>query len=469
MDVRSMPSLVRAVPGAVGRRHGTRRDILASAAGATLLAACEAPGMPAPAASGQSGAASAGTSGIEIRIQTVTQPDMGGWIVEAIKQDVDARNAKKPNVSVKVETFGAWTNTYLPEMEKTWASGTPGDLVWYPPRHRSHLAWGARRNLVRDLTSDLRALKYDLAQFYKASIDQNSDAGKVFFLPYVSEPVCPVIAINKGAIQSAGLPVPTDDWTFDDLAEWGQKAAGRGLYGYYRADSGADAFTSSPFLRQWGVEPVDATGRKATFADTRDAFVQALTFRSNLVGPWKVSPPASPPPDYVNLFGQQQKLLAMDGWPVRVGWLPKQFKGLDIDFVLTPTVRKGDRRRTLLNEHVFGVTRGSKHPEEALGVLTWLAGKEMAVQGVVQGFKGPNARPDAWSDARVVDRSPTYKKLRTLMESIEPDYLVGNFRGEEFDTATNWAPVERFEMTPAAMADRVQRQAQDVLDRQPAA
>jgi ABC-type glycerol-3-phosphate transport system substrate-binding protein len=443
---------------------------MAVAGGAAVLAACEAPGTPAsPSASGQTSAKPAGTSGTEIRIQTVTQPDMGGWIEEALKQDIDGRKAKQPNVNVKVETFGAWTDKYLPEMEKVWASGTPGDLVWYPPRHRSHLLWGARRNLVRDLTSDLRAQKYDLGQFFKASIDQNSDAGKVFFLPYVSEPVCPIVAINKGAIQSAGLPVPTDDWTFDDLAEWGQKAAGRSLYGYFRADSGNDAFTSSPYLRQWGVEPVDPTGRKATFAATRDAFVQALTYRANLVGTWKVSPPVSPPPDYINLFGQQQKLLAMDGWPVRIGWLPKQFKSLDIDFVLTPTVRKGDRRRSLLNEHVFGVTKGSKNPEEALSVLLWLASKEMAVQGVVQGFKGPNARIDAWSDARVLDRSPAYKKMRTVMEAIEPDYFVGNYRGEEFDAATNWGAVERGETSPAAMVDQIQKLAQEVLDRQPVA
>ncbi len=457
-------------PALFGPRHSSRRHALAIAGGGAVLAACQVPGMPAaPASTGQTGTKPAGTPGVEIRVQTVTQADMGGWITEALSQDIDARKAKQPNVTVKVETFGAWTNTYLPEMEKVWASGTPGDLVWYPPRHRSHLIWGSRRNLVRDLTGDLRALKYDLGQFSKASIDQNSDGGKLFFLPFVSEPVCPVIAINRGAAQGAGLSMPTDDWTFDDLAEWGQKAASRGLFGYFRADSGVDAFTSSPYLRQWGVEPVDPTGRKATFVDTRDAFVKALTYRVNMVTTWKASPPVSPSPDYVNLFGREQKLLAMDGWPVRIGWLPKQFKGLDIDFVLTPTVRKGDRRRSLLNEHVFGVTRASKNPEESLAVLTWLAGKEMAVQGVTQGFKGPNSRPDAWADPRILDRAPIYKRIRSLMETVEPDYLVGNFRGEEFDAATNWGAAERGEIAPAAMADQIQQRAQEVLDRQPTA
>ena len=450
---------------AISRR---RSLVIGAASVTTVLAACQVPGTPGTPSADTAGANKpAGSTAIEVRIQTVTQSDNGGWITEALNQDIDGRKAKQPNVTVKVETFGAWTNTYLPDIDKVFASGTVGDLVWYPPRHRSHLLWGSRRNLVRDLTSQLRSMKFDLAQFFKASIDQNSDGGKLYFLPFISEPVCPIIAINRTAAESAGITIPTDDWTFDDLAEWGQKAAGRGLFGYFRADSGVDAFTSAPFLRQWGVEPVDPTGKKATFADTKDAFIQALTYRANMVNKWNVSPPVKPQgPNYMELFGTQQKLLAMDGWPVRIGGLPKQFKSINIEFVLTPTVRKGDKRRTLLNEHAYALTKGSKNPDEALSVLTWMCGKEMGVQGVIQGFKGPVSRPDVWTDPRILDRAPIYKLLRPLMENVESDYFVANYRGEEFDAATNWAAAEAGDVTPAQMADTIQRQAQEVLDKQ---
>lgn len=30
---------------------------------------------------------------------------------------------------------------------------------------------------------------------------------------------------------------------------------------------------------------------------------------------------------------------------------------------------------------------------------------------------------------------PTYTKLKPIMENIEPDYLVANYRGEDFDSA----------------------------------
>ena len=89
----------------------------------------------------------------------------------------------------------------------------------------------------------------------------------------------------------------------------------------------------------------------------------------------------------------------------------------------------------MLNEHVFGVTTASKATDAAFTCLTWFCGKEMNVQALVQGQKGPIARADVWADDRVYAAIPTYAKLRPLMESIEPDYTVGNFRGEEFDAA----------------------------------
>jgi hypothetical protein len=52
------------------------------------------------------------------------------------------------------------------------------------------------------------------------------------------------------------------------------------------------------------------------------------------------------------------------------------------------------------------------------------------------------------------------------MENVESDYFVANYRGEEFDAATNWAAAEAGDVTPAQMADTIQRQAQEVLDKQ---
>jgi len=89
----------------------------------------------------------------------------------------------------------------------------------------------------------------------------------------------------------------------------------------------------------------------------------------------------------------------------------------------------------MLNQHAFGVTTASKNTGPAFDFLAWICGKEMEVEGLLQGPKGPSARVDFWADQRVYQKFPAYSKLKPIMENIESDYLVANYRGEDFDSA----------------------------------
>ena len=123
-----------------------------------------------------------------------------------------------------------------------------------------------------------------------------------------------------------------------------------------------------------------------------------------------------------------------------------------------------------MNEHVFGVTTASKNPNEAFKVISWFGSKELNVQGVIQGQKGPIARQDFWADKRVTDKFPVYNKLQPIMESIEPDFSVANFRGEEVDNAYAevFDALELGNTTPEDAATQIQQLVQAVLDKDPA-
>jgi hypothetical protein len=56
------------------------------------------------------------------------------------------------------------------------------------------------------------------------------------------------------------------------------------------------------------------------------------------------------------------------------------------------------------------------------------------------------------------------------METIEPDFVVANFRGEEFDAAFGGpaGEMEKGNLAPAAAAAEIQQAAQVVLDKEPA-
>jgi len=468
----------------MGSKFVTRRSALGQTFGvaaALLAAACSAP-SPSPAAPTSPAApakpaeapqaaapAAAGAQPVTIRAHMVQKQDVSDWIQTAMKQDIDGFKAKNPNIDLQLELVPGFTTEFIPKILAITAGGQLGDVTWYAPRHRSQIGWGVRFNVVRDLIPLAQAASYDLKQFYPGALDHNSFEGKQYFMSYISEPIVPVIAYNKTLVQKMGLTAPTDDMTFDELLAWAKKGTTSDVFGYFRGNSGDTPFSGLSYLRAWGVEPVDKAGKKATFLDTKDAFVSALKFRHGLINTDKVSPTPVTPDNTNEVFGGQ-KLLAYDVWPFFIQILPDTYQGkFEVDFVLAPTVKKGDKRRSGLNEHVFGVTTASKAPQEAFKVVSWFGSKELNVQGVIQGQKGPIARPDFWADSRVTDKYPTYKKLLPIMESIEPDFTVANFRGEEFDNAYAQAfdALELNNTAPDAAATQIQQRCQAVLDKDP--
>ena len=456
-------------------RRLSRRAFLAgmgsTALGVTILAACAPSSAPAaPAASGGDAAPAAGAEKTQVRAHMVQKQDVSDWIQAGLDQDIDGFASGNPDIELVLETIPGWTAEYIPKILSFAASGTLGDLVWYPPRHRSHIAWGTSYNVVTDLRPLAEGAGYDIDEnFLAGAVDVNSHGGATYWMSFISEPIVPIIAYNKTKIAEMGLSELTDEMTFQELADWAVEATTEDTFGYYRADRGG-VFSGGPYLRQHGVEPTSEDGTTATFLDNREGFVQALQYDYDLINTLKVSPsPAAGAVNAPELFGGQ-KVLAVDIWPFRIQIYPATFTDFEVGFALTPKVNADDERRSMLNEHVFGITTASEATDAAFKALTWFCGKEMNVQALVQGQKGPIARADVWADERVYEAAPTYAKLRPIMENIEPDYNVGNFRGEEFDAAYQQVSdaVDLGDTQPEEAADQIQELCQAVLDKEPA-
>jgi ABC-type glycerol-3-phosphate transport system substrate-binding protein len=457
-------------------RRLTRRAFLTgvgtTAFSVAFLAACAPGGAPAaPAASGGEAAPAAGSEKTTVRAHMVEKQDVSQWIQAGLDQDIDGFVTNNPDIELVLETIPGWTAEYFPKILSFAAAGTLGDLVWYPPRHRSHLAWGSSLNIVTDLRPLAEGAGYDIDEnFLAGAVTANSLDGATYWMSFISEPIVPVIAYNKTKIAEMGLSELTDEMTFQELADWAVEATTDDVFGYFPADRGTNPFGGGPFLRQHGVEPTSEDGTRATFLDNREGFVQALQWDYDLVNTLKVAPsPAAGAINAPELFGGQ-KVLAGDIWPFRITIYPDTFTDFEIGFVLTPVVNAGDARRSMLNEHVFGITTASQTPDAAFKALTWFCGAEMNLQGLIQGQKGPIARADVWADERLYEAIPTYEKLRPIMENIEPDYPVANFRGEEFDAAYIQVvdALVLGEIQPEQAADQIQELTQAVLDKEPA-
>lgn len=452
----------------------------AKTAPTTVSASTPAP-KPAPAT-----AASQAAQTVTLQIWTSSGGQWAGWMTQAYKADVGGFRTKYPNIKPNVHGVPGWTNAYFPKIFTLVSTGTPFDVVWYPPRHRSSLAWGIEYKIVRSLNDLMKADNYDPKKnFLPGTLAAQSWEGQLYWFSYTGEPSVPIIAFNKTQIEKLGLSLPpgtvtagtapteklgmTEDWTYDDLIIWAKEATKAGFFGFDRGEAGTQPIGSTPEMRQYGVPLVDHTGKKVDFP--QEQFTSWLQYRWDLMWKWKVSPKSGS--NSPGLF-TDGKLLAIPGWPVTLNLWPKVIvkDKFEIAFRRTPVLKKGDRIRTMLNEHVNGVAspRFCKHPQEAFQYLKWISSEEFALQGIVAGIGATIARPDFWNNPKLYKFSPQEKLLQELMLNIEPDFLVANWRGDQFETVfgNDYQKLELNKVTVDQAYTNIVKDCQALLNQPPA-
>jgi hypothetical protein len=481
------------------RMKFSRRSLLATlGAGAPVLfAACTAPTPAAPAQStaapAQSTAAPKPTAAAapatttaaaapaqgaaavaEIQIYAIDRDQDGGWQQQAYASDVDGFKSKNPNIKPVFNLVPGYTDQYWPKIFSLASTGQPFDIIWYPALHGGQLAWADRYQIVQPLDDLAKAANYDFSKnFFKAAIDGGTYGGKVYWLNTTGEPSLPVIAFNKTALDKLGADIPpeemglTGDYTWDDLKAWAKKVAPQGTPSYMPHPPELIGLISQ--LRQFGVEMVDKAGTKLDMP--KENMTAWLQYRYDVLFTDKVSPPFTADP--VGLF-LEEKVLAVHAWPVFIDRMPKVLlKGkFDPAFRLLPVLKKGEKRRSNLNMHLYGVggTRFSKNPQAAFSYLTWITGKEFAVQGILAGKGAPIARPDFWEDPRVYQQTPGEMLLKELMLNIEPDFIMANWQSSKFDQAFA-NTIQKMDLGQASVNDtydKLAKDLQDILDLSPA-
>jgi ABC-type glycerol-3-phosphate transport system substrate-binding protein len=348
------------------------------------------------------------------------------------------------------------------------AAGTLGDITWARGVHRHHMSWGPEYKIVRDLMPLVEKTGHDLGQYYPGVIAQSTYQGALYYMPHTSEPTCPALAYNRDYVASKGVAEPQNDWTFDDLIEWGKALTADGVSGYHVGSAHGRSVSTTAEYRQWGVTPVDDEG-KTCLPEEKDVanLAACLQYRNDLIYKHKTMPPpdAEFPVQDMMVAG---KLASMTIWPVYLGRMPvlagDKFR---VGFVLTPVVSPGDARRSRLHEHVHGVTTASKNPEEAFECLVFHSSLEFTVQGMLAGMSATVGRPDFFHDPRSLKINPQLALISPVMDNIEPDFTVANWRGPEFERewGANYDLVMLNKLTPREGAEAIKTACQDVLNR----
>lgn len=268
------------------------------------------------------------------------------------------------------EAYQEKLNTYI-------ASNTLPDVVQLGIQHAQQ---AITQGVVLDLGDLIDDEDFNTDDFWPGSLEGYQRDGRLYGIPISASPN--VLFYNKTMFDAAGLPYPTDDWTFDDLKEaavqltldangrnaadpafdpdavvqWGLNAAPAHLY-------------SASYLRPFGADPCvnpACTEMRWSAPEVLDAMAWWVDLSAN-----KHAAPYDP------YSGNQT---GVPGDPFVAGLAAMGFSGyflvgqlnavgtIDYDIV-QPPIGPAGVRSTEFSVHGFGIAKNTKHPEEAFELL----------------------------------------------------------------------------------------------------
>jgi len=167
---------------------------------------------------------------------------------------------------------------------------------------------------------------------------------------------------NKDMFDAAGIPYPTDNWTWDDMATAAQALTIR---------DGAST-------TQWGLAPIDFGGIwYSMIGQAGDAVVDAnmnlsmgpglrrtLEFMYRLTNEYQVTP--QPGGGIGDLFSAGMAAMTRQG-----NWFVPGYSDVDFRWDIVPLPRD-QRAHTALHTGFFTINAASDHPEEAWTFIEWM-------------------------------------------------------------------------------------------------
>ena len=219
--------------------HPFRAAVALVAAACLTLAGCASDDdEPTPSASSGAPAALSGT----LRVQAAG----GEGELKAVQSVVDAFEAA--NTGVKVDFVGvAEQGDHLAKLTAGFAAQNPPDVFLL--NYRRSGAFIARKVIDPVRTDDL-----DLDDLYEAPRDAFTSGGALQCLPQNAS--SSVVYVNETLFAKAGVPMPPESWTWEELRT---SAAGFAAKGIESIAFEAGTRTVAPFVWSAGGEYVDDT------------------------------------------------------------------------------------------------------------------------------------------------------------------------------------------------------------------
>lgn len=282
--------------------------------------------------------------------------------------------AANANVRVKVDT----ENSDLMKQQTLIASGSPPDLLFFTINNWPAFA---SQNVLLPLDDFIARDSYDLDDFFPQIIKpyrfdgKNFGEGKLYGIP--KEIAIRSLFYNTEHFAAAGITAPSLDnpWSRDQFLDAAKKLTK--TMGDQTAQYGVVQETWwGPWMIWAWAEGGDCVNdpykpTQATLTDPK--VVSAIEFVGNLVAKERVAPTDAVTKDQGKsaLFTGKRASMYWNGY-----WNNVTFRKAGVQYDVMPFPKGAGGRAQLLTGSIFGVSTGSKNPQQAWNLLKYVNSKE---------------------------------------------------------------------------------------------
>lgn len=385
-----------------------------------MLAACTA--APPGASTGSTGGAAATGEKQQLIFSSYT---WSGYEA-AMKTVIEAWNQEHPEVEVQGQYI---PEDYWTKLQTQIAGGTPPDvgiadygrMITYA---KSGILLAIDDYLAVDDFSLEKLLPAAVAQYrwQEGDFDSGGEGGKMYGLP--SDAQCQIFAYNKTMFENAGVALPTDDWTWDDVVAAGQAITkpDQNIWGMQMISPWI--LTKGNFLFASGGAN-HSPDVKTSMLDAPES-IEAFKWNWDLVYTHKIAP-APGAQSQTNPFMSGQVAMVVDG----VWWISDfaTITDFEWDIALFPKHTKTGKRTTSLESDGWWIFQNATNPDMAWSLMKYLVDEKGQKRFSELNYIVPSAYPDVatewYNQAPPTSRPKALENI--LNDSVKVDYTYFDF------------------------------------------
>jgi multiple sugar transport system substrate-binding protein len=337
---------------------------------------------------------------------TTSPPEKGpitltvsGWAASPeesrlVQENLDNFERTHPNIHVQWSPFLG--EDYPAKMQTNFVTHTMPDVFYLQPRMApEYISDDKLLNLSPYMTKD-----HIQANAYYFSNTFSCKTGQVYGIPKDFNTLG--IFYNKTLFQKAGVPLPTDKWTWADMRAAAKKLtkAGKAAETIYDSSQSVYGITLPDSSSRWlaflyanGGAVLDPDGTHAVF--NNEAGVDSLKFytsfqredsssvlASSIVPTWAG--------DVFDAFGQQRAAMVVEGgWLIQ--YLQKNFPHTQYGIAPLPLSPLG-KRADLIFTNAWAAYSRTPHPEAAWELIKYMTGQAVQESQLKAGFALPSLK-----------------------------------------------------------------------------